>query len=69
MFRRSLTIQRTTRAERTILRNDVLTRMRRGRIVDTPFPQDRLREIAREQFEIELPRTLLFEEAEPSVGL
>jgi hypothetical protein len=40
----------------------MLTRMRRGRIVDAPFPRERLREIAREEFAIELPqRPLLFE--------
>jgi N-hydroxyarylamine O-acetyltransferase len=63
IFRKTLTIQRTLRDDRTILRSDVLTRMRRGRIVDTPFPQDRLREMAREQFKIELPREPLVFEA------
>ena len=62
IFRKALTIQRTMRDDRTILRSDVLTRMRRGRIIDAPFPRERLREIAREEFQIELsPEPLVFE--------
>jgi N-hydroxyarylamine O-acetyltransferase len=71
IFRSTLTIQRTSRDERTILRSHVLTRMRRGRIVDAPFPRERLREIVREEFGVELPlRPLLFEtEAAPVADL
>jgi len=62
IFRKSLTIQRTRRDERTILRNDALTRMRQGRIIDLPFARERLREVARELFNVELPaRPLVFE--------
>jgi N-hydroxyarylamine O-acetyltransferase len=62
IFRKTLTIQRTARDRRTILRGEVLTRMREGRMVDVPFPRERLREIAHEEFAIELPsRPLLFE--------
>jgi N-hydroxyarylamine O-acetyltransferase len=62
VFRKSLTIQRTRRDERTILRNDSLTRMRQGRIDDQPFARERLRDIARELFNVELPpRPLVFE--------
>jgi N-hydroxyarylamine O-acetyltransferase len=62
IFRKTLTIQRTSSDDRTILRSDVLTRMRRGRVVDTPFPRERLREVAREEFRIELPaEPLVFE--------
>jgi N-hydroxyarylamine O-acetyltransferase len=62
IFRKTLTIQRTARDRRTILRGEVLTRMREGRMVDVPFPRERLREIAREEFAIELPsRPLVFE--------
>ena len=64
IFRKTLTIQRTLRDDRTILRSDVLTRMRRGRVVETPFPHERLREIARQEFRIELPPALVFEEGE-----
>jgi len=62
IFRKTLTIQRTARDRRTILRGDVLTRMREGRMVEVPFPRERLREVAREEFAIELPQQpLLFE--------
>ena len=70
IFRKTLTIQRTRRDDRTILRSDVLTRMRRGRVVDASFPPERLRAIAREEFEIELPpKPMVFEEAERGVGM
>ena len=69
IFRKTLTIQRTARDGRTILRSDVLTRMRQGRIVDVPFPRERLREVAREEFAIELPqRPLVFENTDVTVG-
>jgi N-hydroxyarylamine O-acetyltransferase len=55
IFRKTLTIQRTARDARTILRSDVLTRMRQGTIVDVPFPRERLREVVREEFAIALP--------------
>jgi N-hydroxyarylamine O-acetyltransferase len=62
IFRKTLTIQRTLRDDRTILRSEALTRMRRGRIVETPFPHARLREIAWEEFKIELsPEPYVFE--------
>jgi N-hydroxyarylamine O-acetyltransferase len=64
IFRLTLTIQRTTRDDRTILRSDVLTRMRRGHIADTPFPRERLRQVAREEFAIELPQQPLVFETE-----
>jgi N-hydroxyarylamine O-acetyltransferase len=70
VFRKTLTIQRTRRDDRAILRSDVFTRMRRGRVVDTPFPRERLRELAQDEFGIELPSTrLLFEEAERDARL
>jgi N-hydroxyarylamine O-acetyltransferase len=70
LFRKSLTIQRTQRDDRTILRNEVLSRMRRGLIVETPIPRGRLRDVAREELGIELqPAPLVFEEAERSVRL
>jgi N-hydroxyarylamine O-acetyltransferase len=62
IFRKSLTIQQTRLDERTILRNEALTRMRAGHINDQPFARDRLRELARELFNVELPaRPLVFE--------
>jgi len=69
VFRKTLTIQRTRRDDRTILRSDVLTRMRRGTIVDASFPPERLRAIAREEFEIELPpEPMVFEAAIDLMG-
>ena len=62
VFRKTLTIQRTRTDDRTILRSDVLTRMRRGRVVDTPFPVEQLRAMALDTFGIELPvAPLVFE--------
>jgi N-hydroxyarylamine O-acetyltransferase len=69
IFRKTLTIQRTLRDDRTILRSDVLTRMRRGRILDTPFPRERLREMARDEFGIALPaEPLVFETTVAQLG-
>src|SRR6185295_17549319 len=69
IFRKTLTIQRTARDHRTILRGDVLTRMRHGRMVDTPFPRERLRDVAREEFAIELPPgPLVFEKTDVTLG-
>jgi N-hydroxyarylamine O-acetyltransferase len=62
IFRKSLTIQRTARDQRTILRSDAITRMRDGRIVDEAFPHERLRDVTRELFGIDLPASpLVFE--------
>jgi N-hydroxyarylamine O-acetyltransferase len=62
IFRRALTIQRTRLDERTILRSDAITRMRDGRIDDEPFAHERLRDVSRELFDVELPaRPLVFE--------
>jgi N-hydroxyarylamine O-acetyltransferase len=55
MFRRTLTIQRTSRRERTMLRQEVLTRFRNGRAEEEPVDRARLADVAREVFGIELP--------------
>jgi N-hydroxyarylamine O-acetyltransferase len=55
LFRRTLTIQRTTRAERTILRHNTFTRHVDGRIEDQPIDGAALRALAREVFGIALP--------------
>lgn len=55
IFRRSLTIQRATRRERTILRSDTLTRYRDGRMVEEPVARERLSDVVRDEFAIELP--------------
>jgi N-hydroxyarylamine O-acetyltransferase len=62
IFRRTLTIQRTARDVRTLLRNDALTRYRDGRMVEEPVARERLRDVARELFDIDLPAgTFVFE--------
>jgi N-hydroxyarylamine O-acetyltransferase len=61
-FRRTLTIQRGTRDERTLLRGDRLIRFRDGRTTDEPVRHDELRLVARDVFGVELPATpLVFE--------
>jgi N-hydroxyarylamine O-acetyltransferase len=55
IFRKSLTIQRATRAERTILRSEVLTRYRDGKMTEEPVARERLADVARDFFGIELP--------------
>ena len=62
IFRKTLTIQRAGRDERTILRSDTLTRYRQGRLAESNVTRDRLREVVRNEFAIDLPhRPLLFE--------
>jgi N-hydroxyarylamine O-acetyltransferase len=55
IFRRTLTIQRTTREDRTILRGDLLVRYRGGRPVEESVDRGRLRSVAREVFGVDLP--------------
>ncbi|HEX6161262.1 MAG TPA: arylamine N-acetyltransferase, partial [Thermoanaerobaculia bacterium] len=62
-FRRTLTIQRITPAERIILRPQVVTRYRNGVRTDTPHHPKEVRRLARELFGIELGEApLLFED-------
>jgi N-hydroxyarylamine O-acetyltransferase len=66
IFRRTLTIQRTTRTDRTLLRSGVLTRYRDGDVDEQPIDRARLPAVVREVFGIELPPgPFLFE----SVGI
>ena len=66
MFRRTLTIQRTTRTERTILRGDVLARYRDGRLEEERVDRARLQAVAREIFGVDLPETtFVFETYQP----
>jgi N-hydroxyarylamine O-acetyltransferase len=58
-FRRTLTIQRGTRDERTLLRDNLLIRVRDGRTIEEPIERGQLRAVVREVFGIELPDTLL----------
>jgi N-hydroxyarylamine O-acetyltransferase len=66
IFRQTLTIQRTRRDERTILRNGTLTRYREGRMAEEPIERGRLHEVARDVFGVDLPSgPFLFEAAAP----
>jgi N-hydroxyarylamine O-acetyltransferase len=55
MFRRSLTIQSVQGDRRTILRTDVLSRYVAGVLTEEPVDRARLRDVARELFDVELP--------------
>lgn len=55
IFRRTLTIQRTTRTDRTMLRQGVLTRYRDGRAVEQPIDPARLTAVVRDVFGVDLP--------------
>jgi N-hydroxyarylamine O-acetyltransferase len=55
IFRKTLTIQRSGREERTLLRNDALTRYRRGLMAEESVTRERLRDVVRDEFAIDLP--------------
>jgi len=55
IFRRTLTIQRSARDGRLILRGDTLTRYTDGRAIEEPVARERVRDVARELFGVELP--------------
>jgi N-hydroxyarylamine O-acetyltransferase len=55
VFRRTLTIQRSGRDERVILRGGTLTRYRGGRMTEEPIDRAQLTRVARELFGVELP--------------
>jgi hypothetical protein len=62
MFRRTLTIQRASRAERTLLRTGMILRFRDGQTTEEAVDRRQLRGIVRNLFAIELPDTpLVFE--------
>ena len=62
IFRRTLTIQRHRHEERTILRNDLLVRCRDGRQREEPIARADLQQVARDLFDVDLPRgPFLFE--------
>jgi N-hydroxyarylamine O-acetyltransferase len=62
VFRRTLTIQRSARDGRLILRGETLTRYEDGRAIEAPVARDRVRGVARELFGVELPSTPLISE-------
>ena len=55
IFRKTLTIQRTRQDQRTILRTDLLTRYRAGRMTEELVTRDRLADVARDEFGVDLP--------------
>ena len=55
LFRRTLTIQRSRRAERLVLRGDVLERYHDGRITSAPIDRREWPRLARELFDVALP--------------
>jgi N-hydroxyarylamine O-acetyltransferase len=55
IFRRTLTIQRSGRDERALLRSDALTRYRGGRMTEEPVARVRLQDVARDVFGVDLP--------------
>ncbi len=64
VFRRTLTIQRSARDGRVILRGDTLTRYTNGRTIEEPIARERVREVARELFGVELPAGPLISDTE-----
>jgi N-hydroxyarylamine O-acetyltransferase len=64
-FRRTLTIQRGSRVERTLIRDNMVVRFRDGQTTEAPIARGQLRAIVRELFGIELPDApLVFESDE-----
>jgi N-hydroxyarylamine O-acetyltransferase len=64
VFRRTLTIQRSSRDGRVILRGDTLTRYKHGLAVEEPIARERVRDVARELFGVELPERPLISDTE-----
>jgi N-hydroxyarylamine O-acetyltransferase len=64
MFRRTLTIQRTSVSERIVLRTDTIVRFRDGTSIEEPLDPARLRAAVHEIFGIDLPDTPLVCERE-----
>ena len=63
VFRRTLTIQRSARDGRVILRGDTVTRYQDGQAIEEPIARERVRQVARELFGVELPETPLISES------
>ena len=63
VFRKGVTIQRSSERERVILRGDALTRYRDGVMTEEPVERDQLAGIARAEFGVDLPSgPFVFEE-------
>ncbi len=67
-FRRTLTIQRSSVAERVILRADSLVRLRGGELIEERVEPARLRTLARELFGIDLPDEPMVFERDVAIG-
>ncbi|HEV7923176.1 MAG TPA: arylamine N-acetyltransferase [Thermoanaerobaculia bacterium] len=64
IFRKTLTIQRATTAERVILRGTLLSRFRSGVQADEPFAREQLDDVVRKVFAVELGEgPFVFEQA------
>jgi N-hydroxyarylamine O-acetyltransferase len=59
VFRRTLTIQRSARDGRLVLRGDTLTRYKDGQAIEEPVAREQVRDLARELFGVELPERLI----------
>jgi N-hydroxyarylamine O-acetyltransferase len=64
VFRRTLTIQRSGRDGRLILRGDTLTRYANGGTSEEPVAREQVRDVARELFGVELPNGPLISDTE-----
>ncbi len=69
VFRRALTIQRSSRHERIILRTDTLTRYRAGRAIDATVDRASLPGLARDLFGVSIPEGPLVCDQYPSEKL
>jgi N-hydroxyarylamine O-acetyltransferase len=69
IFRKTLTIQRSSRTERLILRSDTLTRYQDGRVIEETIDRTRLRDVARERFGTHIPDVPLVCDQYPSAKL
>lgn len=69
IFRRTLTVQRSSAAERVILRSDALTRYRDGHPSETPIDRHQLRPLAREVFGVDIADGPLVCDQYPSAKL
>jgi N-hydroxyarylamine O-acetyltransferase len=69
VFRRTLTVQRSSRDERTILRSEALTRYRAGRPTDQPIARAQLADTARDLFGVHVGDGALVCDQYPSAKL
>jgi N-hydroxyarylamine O-acetyltransferase len=68
IFRRTLTIQRSSHDERIILRGDVLARYRNGVLTEDAVERSQLSRLARELFQVDLPPGPFVFEGSPALS-